>query len=342
MWGGSAQRNLTSAMTKLPDSWDVKSGKNIKWKAQIGSTSYGNPVVADGKIFLGTNNGNPRNLDIQGDRGVLMCLRESDGKFLWQAVSDKLESGPENDFPEQGVCSSPAVEGKRLYYVSNRGELVCLDTEGFLDGKNDGPFQDEVYKGPTDADIVWKLDMMKELGVYQRNMANSSPLIWEDLVLVETSNGRSDEKFPSPKAPSFLAVNKNTGKVVWQDNSPGEGILQGQWSSAALGLVDGTPQAFFAGGDGWLYGFHARTGEKLWKFNLNRKSTAPEDRNFGVATPVFSEGRVLLSVGEDPDKGNGPGHAYSIDPTKRGDITESGKVWEYEKINRSISTAAVA
>ena len=277
MWGGAAQRNMASAMKNLPESWDVKSGKNIKWKAQIGSTSYGNPVVADGKIFLGTNNGNPRNPDIQGDRGVLMCFRESDGKFLWQAVTDKLASGPQNDFPEQGVCSSPAVEGKRLYYVSNRGELVCLDTEGFLDGKNDGPFQGEVYKGPSDADIVWKLDMMKELGVYQRNMANSSPVIWEDLVFVETSNGRSDEKLPSPKAPSFLAVNKNTGKVVWQDNSPGDGILQGQWSSPALGLVDGVQQAFFAGGDGWLYGFNARTGERLWKFDLNPKNTAPED-----------------------------------------------------------------
>lgn len=341
MWGGTPQRNLTSAMKNLPESWDVKSGKNIKWKAQIGSTSYGNPVVADKKIFLGTNNGNPKNSDIEGDRGVLMCFRESDGKFLWQAVTDKLASGPQNDFPEQGVCSSPAVEGKRLYYVSNRGELVCLDTEGFLDGKNDGSFQDEVYKGSTDADIVWNLDMMKELGVYQRNMANSSPVLWEDLVFVETSNGRSDEEFPSPKAPSFLAVNKNTGKVVWQDNSPGEAILQGQWSSPSLGLVGGVQQAVFAGGDGWLYGFNARTGEKLWKFDLNPKNTVPEERNYGVSTPVFTEGKVLMSVGQDPDKGNGSGLAYSINPVKRGDITESGKIWQYEKINRSISTAAV-
>jgi outer membrane protein assembly factor BamB len=340
MWGGTPQRNLASAITGLPESWDVKSGKNIKWKAETGTTSYGNPVVADGKIFLGANNGNPRNPDIRGDRGVLMRFRESDGKFLWQAVTDKLASGPENDFPEQGV-SSPAVERQRLYYVSNRGELVCLDTEGFLDGENDGPFQGEARKGPTDADIVWKLDMMKELGVHQRHMANSSPVIWEDLVLVHTSNGRGEEEVPSPKAPSFLAVHKSTGKVVWQDNSPGDGILRGQWSSPAVGLVEGVPQAFFAGGDGWLYGFHARTGEKLWKFNLNRKNTAPEARNYGVSTPVFIEGRVLISAGQDPDNGNGPGVAYRINPGKRGDITESGKVWEYEKINRSISTAAV-
>jgi outer membrane protein assembly factor BamB len=343
MWGGTAQRNMTSAMKNLPEFWDVKSGKNIKWKVQIGTTSYGNPVVADGKIFLGTNNENARNPGIQGDKGVLMCFRESDGKFLWQAVTDKLESGSENDFPDQGVCSSPIVEAKRLYYVSNRGELVCLDTEGFTDGKNDGPFQDEIYKGPTDADIIWKLDMMKELGVYQRNMANSSPVIWEDLVFLETSNGANDEKIPAPKAPSFIAVNKNTGKVVWQDNSPGEGILRGQWSSPALGLVDGVQQVFFAGGDGWIYGFNARTGEKLWKFDLNPKdSVFPKTRNYGVSTPVFSGGKVFMSSGQDPDSGNGIGHTYCIDPTRRGDVNESGRVWQYDKINRSISTAAVA
>lgn len=343
MWGGTAQRNMTSAMKDLPDSWDARNGTNIKWKAPIGSTSNGNPVVADGKIFLGTNNGNPRNAEIKGDKGVLMCFRESDGKFLWQAVTDKLDR--DSDWPEQGVCSSAAVEGKRLYYVSNRGELICLDTEGFTDGKNDGPFQDEVHKGPTDADIIWKLDMRKELGVSQLFMANSSPVIWEDLVFVGTSNGRDsgDEKVPAPRSPSFLAVNKNTGKVVWQDNSPGEAILHGQWFSAALGAVDGVQQVFFPGGDGWIYAFNARTGEKLWTFDLNPKDAVwPKTRNYGVSTPVFSGGRVFVSAGQDPDHPNGAGHTYSIDPARRGDITESGKVWQYDKIDRSISTAAVA
>jgi outer membrane protein assembly factor BamB len=344
MWGGTAQRNMASAMKNLPEFWDVKSGKNIKWKVQIGSTSYGNPVVAGGKIFLGTNNENPKNPEIKGDKGVLMCFRESDGKFLWQAVTDKLDSGFENDWPEQGVCSSPAVEGKRLYYVSNRGELICLDTEGLMDGKNDGPFQDEAHKGPGDADIIWKLDMMKELGVFPHNMTSSSPVIWEDLVFLGTSNGRDGEgdKLPAPKAPSFLAVNKDTGKVAWQDNSPGDGILHGQWLSPALGQVDGIQQAFFPGGDGWIYGFSARTGEKLWRFDLNPKDAVwPKTRNYGISTPVFSGGKVFMSVGQDPDSGNGIGHAYCIDPAQRGDITESGRVWRYDKINRSISTTAV-
>jgi outer membrane protein assembly factor BamB len=345
MWGGTPQRNMASSMKSLPSAWDIKTRKNVKWKADLGSTSYGNPVVADGKVFAGTNNDNPRNPDVQGDHGILMCFREADGKFLWQAVSDKLESGMQNDWPGQGVCSSPLVEGKRLYYVTNRGELVCLDTEGLLDGKNEGPYQDEIYKSPTDADIIWKLDMMKELGVYQHNMANSSPTVWGELVFLGTSNGRdeSHENIPAPRAPSFLAVNKNTGKVVWQDNSPGSNILHGQWSSPALGEVNGLMQVFFSGGNGWLYGFNARTGEPLWKFDLNPKDAVwPKTRNDGIATPVFHGGRIFMAVGQDPESGEGIGHLYAIDPGKPGDITETGRVWHYDKIRRSISTTAIA
>jgi outer membrane protein assembly factor BamB len=344
MWGGKPQRNMFSAIKNLPSSWDVKSRKNIKWKADLGNASYGNPVIADGKVFVGTNNANPRNPAIKGDKGILMCFRESDGKFLWQAVSDKLDFA--YDASEAGVCSSPAVEGKRLYYVTNRAELVCLDTEGFMDGKNDGPFKEEAYSSPTDADIIWKLDMMKELKVAQLNMANSSPVIWGDLIFVETSNGVDDknhEKVASPDAPSFIAVDKNTGKVVWQDNSPGNRILLGQWASAAIGEVGGVTQAFFPGGDGLLYGFDARTGQKLWSFDMNPKDAIwPKTRNYIVATPVFYNGKIYLSVGQEPENGEGNGHMYCIDPSKRGDITDSGRVWQYDKIRRSISTAAIA
>ncbi len=345
MWGGTPQRNMASPMINLPSSWDVATTKNIKWKAELGDQSYGNPVVAGGKVFVGTNNQNPRNPAITGDKGVLMCFSEADGKFLWQAVTDKLPSGEVNDWPEVGVCSSPAVEGNRLYYVTNRGELVCLDTEGFMDGENDGPCQEEVHKGPTDADIVWKLDMMKELGVFQHNMASSSPIVWRNLVFLETSNGHdsSHEHIPAPQAPSFIAVDKNTGKVVWQDNSPGDRILHGQWSSPALGEVEGVMQTFFPGGDGWLYSFNALTGQKLWKFDLNPKDAIwPKNRNDAIAAPVFHGGRVYIATGHDPEHGEGVGHLYSINPRGSGDITDSGCVWHDTKIRRSLSTAAIA
>ena len=100
--------------------------------------------------------------------------------------------------------------------------------------------------------------MMKELKVYPASvMAACSPLVVGDLVFVVTGNGvgRRTHKLPSPKAPSFVAVDKKTGKVVWKDNSPGDNIMDGQWSNPAYAEVNGKPQVIFPGGDGWLYGF---------------------------------------------------------------------------------------
>ena len=82
------------SMKGIPTTWDVKTKKNVKWMAQLGSQSYGNPVVAGGQVYAGTNNELVRNPKEGGDRGVLMCFRESDGKFLWQHANEKLAAGP--------------------------------------------------------------------------------------------------------------------------------------------------------------------------------------------------------------------------------------------------------
>ena len=71
-----------------------------------------------------------------------------------------------NDWPLQGICSTPFIEGDRLYYISNRCEVVCVDTEAFLDGENDGPFTEETETSEIDADIIWSYDMMDELDVF--------------------------------------------------------------------------------------------------------------------------------------------------------------------------------
>src|SRR2546428_2138092 len=192
MWGGTPDRNMVSNMKGLPTEWDVKTKKNVKWVAELGSQSYGNPVVANGVVLVGTNNESPRDPKQGGDRGVLLAFRESDGEFLWQQTHEKLASGRANDWPYQGVASSPLVENGHVYYVSNRGVVWCLDVNGFRDGKNDGPVTDEKLNGPTDPDVIWSFDMMEEVGSYPLNMSNSSPLIWGDLIFVSTSNGQHE------------------------------------------------------------------------------------------------------------------------------------------------------
>src|SRR5688572_4971922 len=175
MWGGTADRNMVSSAKGLPTDWDVKSKKNVKWVAELGSQSYGNAVVAGGMVFVGTNNERLRDPKQPGDRGVLMAFREATGEFLWQHTHAKLESGRANDWPFQGVASSPLVIGDRLYYTSNRGVIFCVDINGFRDSENDGGFKDEKLTSQHDADVVWQFDMLEEVGSYPHNLSNASP-----------------------------------------------------------------------------------------------------------------------------------------------------------------------
>jgi outer membrane protein assembly factor BamB len=359
LFGGSLQRNMVNTFeTNVPTEWSTEEGseKNILWTADLGSRSYAGPVIADGRLFIGTNRAAPRTPAIPGDKGVLRCYREKDGKLLWQQVNDKLLAGLVNDWPDQGICSTPMVDGNRLYYVTNRCELVCVDVEPLKDGKNLG-ITDEKYQGAkegTDADVIWRLDMMKDLGVFPHNLATSCPLVVGDLVFVVTSNGVDEGHInvPAPKAPSFIAVDKKTGKVVWHDNSPsikvvernkdgeqlsleelanrGQKILHGQWSNPVYAVVKGKPQIIFPGGDGWLRAFEPDPAKKewklIWKFDCNPKSAVwilqgKGTRNNIVATPVVHDNKIYVGVGQDPEHKYGVGHFWCVDITGTGDLS---------------------
>ena len=352
MWGGSPDRNMVSGETGIPAQWDVDAKKNIKWVAPLGSQTYGNPVIAKGKIFIGTNNNGNLRPSITGDKGIIVCLDEKSGKLLWQMTHDKMPTGRVNDWPEQGICSAPAVIGDRMYYVSNRCELICADTEGMLDGENDGPYQDEKYKEKEDGDIVWLLDVFDELEVFPHNLATSSPVVADDLVFINSANGVDEGhlNMPNAEAPDFLAVDRHTGKIAWEGyREKGHKVLHGQWSSPAYAVVGGVPQVVFACGDGWVYSFEPKTGKQLWRFDLNPKDAVwilggRGTRNYIIGTPVIHNDRVHIAVGQDPEHGEGIGHLYAIDGSKRGDVTETGKVWHVggEDFHRTLSTVAIA
>ncbi len=345
MWGGTPDRNMVTNMKGLPTTWDINKKTNVKWVASLGSQSYGNPVVAGGQVYVGTNNEGLRDPKQTGDKGILMCFKEADGEFLWQHVNDKLAAGRVNDWPFQGVCSSPLVEGEKLYYVTNRCEVVCLDAKGFRDDENDGPVKDEKLTGKFDADVIWKYDMIEEVGAFPHNMSNASPVAHGDLLFICTSNGQDEShvNIPSPKAPSLIAINKNTGKLVWEVNDVGDRILHGQWSPPTVAIIGGTAQVIHGQGDGWIRGYEAMTGKKLWEFDTNPKDSVwPKTRNELISTPVIYDGKVYIANGQDPEHGEGVGHLYCLDPTKTGDITKSGVIWHYDKIRRSISTPSIA
>ena len=218
--------------------------------------------------------------------------------------------------------------------------------------------------------------MIKDLGVFPHNLTVCSPLLVGDKLFIVTANGVDEGHInvPAPRAPSFLCLHKKNGKVIWQNNNPskmllevpkkgdqesffqrlvnrGELLQHGQWSNPAYAVVNGLPQVIFPGGDGWIYSFEPGTGKLIWKFDCNPKDakyalkTGP--RSDFIATPVIYDDKVYIGIGQDPEHGQGVGHLWCIDMTKKGDVSpelvtdasrfppktkpnpNSAKVWHY-------------
>jgi len=383
-WGGHAHRNMFSAEKGLPDRFDpgkLKKGteevdlettKNVKWVSKLGSQSYGNATIAGGKVFVGTNNDAPRNQRDEGDRSIMMVFEEKTGKFLWQLVVPKLASGKVNDWENLGLLSSPTVEGDRVYLVTSRCEIICLDVNGLSNGNQGFKDEDQYFAGTgkpkvkvadTDADIIWVYDMIDQLAVFPHNASNCSVLIVGDTLFTCTSNGQdwTHSSIPSPHSPSFIALNKTTGEFMGEDDANiGQRIFHGQWSSPSTGMVNGRSLVFFGGGDGICYAFDPKPVKaedtshlkKVWWFDCNPpdyrmkdgkpvrypSAEGPSEIN---STPVFWKNRVYVAIGQDPEHGEGIGNLVCIDATKEGDITKTAKIWSFNKINRSISTVSI-
>jgi len=373
-WGQRYTRNMVSSEIDLPDSFDPATGKNIKWVVPLGTESYATPVVARGRVLIGTNNERPRDTRHKGDRGVLLCLDEKDGSLCWQLVVPKRTPMLYRDWPNSGICSPATVEGERVYIVTNRGEVVCLDLNGQANG-NDGPFQDEGSlmapreAGPmdvaeTDADVIWLYDIAEKTGVHQHDAAHSSILLYGDFLYINTSNGLNDkhETIPAPDAPSLIVLDKATGRLVAEDGEKiGPKIFHSTWSSPALGEVDGRSLVIFCGGDGICYAFDtikeiqpAETVQRLnrvWRFDCDPEAPKEDvhkyirNRNESPSnvksTPVFYNGRVYVTYGGDIWWGKNQAWLKCFDASGSGDITHSGQIWTYPVVEHCCSTPSV-
>jgi outer membrane protein assembly factor BamB len=386
LWGNGPGRNMVSDEKNLPDTFDpgkykqntedvdMATTKNIKWAAKLGSQAYGNPTVAGGKIFIGTNNETPRDPKNLGDKGVVMCFDEKTGKFLWQLAIPKLGTGKVSDWEFLGICSPPQVEGNRAYLVTNRCEVLCIDVEGMANG-NDGPYKDEgkylaekgkppFETGPQDGDIIWRLDMRDEVGVFPHNITSSAILIVGDKLFVTTSNGQdwSHINIPAPNAPALICVDKNTGALLGEEASGiSQKLFHANWSSPSYAEIGGKGQVIFGGGDGFAYGFDPtpvagpddfKIFKEIWKYDAVPPSyrmkdgkpikyPAPEGPSEIISTPVIYKDRAYIAIGQDPEHGDGVGSMSCVDISKTGNITESGKIWTYNKITRTISTPSI-
>ena len=310
---------------------------------------------------------------------MVKCLDEATGKLLWQLVVPKrtnLEPATYFTHQDLGVCSSPTVEGDRVYVVTSADEVVCLDVHGQTNPTPAKPAEGRPAADapPADAKVIWRYDLINELRVSPHDSASCSVLIHGDVLYVGTSNGvdKSHEKIVSPDAPALVALDKRTGRLLATENEKiSTRLFHCQWSSPSLGKVGDKTLIFFGGADGVCYAFEALDSipdkpvylKKVWSYDCNppsykfrdgkpihytdgdkRKRLSP-NKDDGlyvgpseiIATPVFHNNRVYVAIGQDPMHGRGRGMLHCIDATKTGDITETGRIWSYDGLDRTIS-----
>ncbi len=227
-----------------------KDGPPLAWKIAGLGGGYSAPSVAAGRIFGMSN---------RGDDEVVWALSEKDGKELW---ATRLGAPPPQRMSQgkEGPGCTPTVDGERLYVLSLAGELACLRVQ---DGK-----------------ILWQRSLTRDFGGrIPRWSYRESPLVDGDKVIC-TPGG--------PEA-TLAALDKLTGKTIWQSQVPGS--PQAAYASAiALDFagqreyVQLTAQA--------LVGMAASDGKFLWRYDK------PASRRNGIncSTPVSHDGRVFAST----------------------------------------------
>ncbi len=194
-------------------------------------------------------------------------------------------------------------------------------------------------------------------------MAGSTLLLCGDLIYATTSNGLDDRhaKVPRPLAPSLIALDKRTGRLVAKDDERiGERLAHCLWSSPVAATVEGRVSILFGGGDGVLYCFEPATPssgsvstlKKQWSYDCNptdyrtrngqpagwndhikKRADGPSEI---IGTPVPHNGKVYVAIGQSPVHGNGQGCLSCID------LVSGRKVWESRLIERTLATPAIA
>lgn len=291
-WGHAWSRNMVSPVTPLPNRFDLATGENHVWSIPLGSETHSSPVIAHGRILIGTNNENPRDPRHQGDRGVLFCLGEDTGRLLWQLVVPKRTEDIYFDWPRSGMSSTATFHDHRAYMVDNRGVVLALDLQGLSNG-NDGPFLHEnIYftpqptntlaqgapavftphgtllpkardyqqqdPGPLDADILWFFDLSSGAGIWSHDAAHSSILVHGRHLYLNTGTGvdNTHKQIRRPDAPSLVVLDRETGTYLARDNEGiGPNIFHSTWAPPSLGTLAGQQVIFFAAGNGIVYAF---------------------------------------------------------------------------------------
>jgi outer membrane protein assembly factor BamB len=227
---------------------------NLRWKFGTGGGVVSTPVIADGRVYVGSQDKN------------VYCIDARNGRFLWSFMT------------EARIKSSVAVADGRVYVGPDDGYVYCLDAKngtriwrteagGYIEasfkavtGIRSSPLVvgGRVYVGSLDTnlycldadsgDIVWTYKTEGHI--------TSSPAVSDDVVYITSQE---------PNSGALYKIDAAEGLLVWRCDIPyvmvaDRGIDLHVSPTVADGMV------FVAANKQNYYGVNAETGDIEWTY----------------------------------------------------------------------------
>jgi outer membrane protein assembly factor BamB len=189
---------------------------------------------------------------LRGDDELLIAVDVKTGKELWATSVGPILKNNWGDGPR----TTPTVDGDMVFALSGTGALLAAKT--------------------TDGKEVWKANMRDFGGKTPGWGFCESVLVDEGKVICTPGGGQG----------TLLALDKATGKKVWQSEGWGDGA---QYSSPIVATHNGKRQYIQLTMQN-VAGVEAKTGKVLWKSAWPGKTAV-------IPTPIYKDGHVFIASG---------------------------------------------
>lgn len=274
-----------STETGLPEKWS--DSRNVVWKTPLSGNGWSSPVLAGGRIFL-TTSVSEKEDDPKSDQSLrVLCIDASGGEKIWDVEVFKQEGGtdaPRVHKKNSHASPTPVIDGDKLFVHFGHQGTACLD----LTGK-----------------VVWT---NRDFNYEPVHGNGGSPIVVDDKLIFSCD---------SAEDPFVVALDKNTGTLLWKTPRDTEVERKFSFSTPLLIDVDGARQVVSAG-SGAVCAYDPETGTEIWRVDYDEGYSV-------VPRPVYGHGLVYVATGFNKPK------VMAIRPDGKGDVTETHVAWELEK-----------
>ena len=290
---GQAASGVADGLS-LPDTWNVGTGQNIRWKVAIPGLAHSSPIVWGDRVFVTTAISSRPDAtfkpglygegtaaeDRTVHKWVVMAVDVRTGRTSWQQTAYEGTPREKRHIKATYANATPVTDGRYIVAFFGSQGLYAFDMAGRP---------------------IWKKDLgvlntgAYDLKEYEWGTA-SSPIIYKNLVIVQCDT--QDESF-------LLAADIATGKTVWKSVRK---ELPSWGTPTVYPARDGSPAELVTNASNYIRGYDPDTGQERWRLGGSSKITAP--------TPIFSGDLIIVASGRAPER-----PIFAIRPGAQGDIT---------------------